>query len=180
MSRPLPPEEFDRLFRTLRESAFRLETLPQYLVEEEAEEFRLFLEGKPRPAPDEGYLSWLDMIRSHVSAGRWMQRIHLIRGELTPYLRFEMLWGYVDTVAAGEDVRIVQVDEGELAELGTQDFWLFDDAVAVLMGYDSEGVWLGQELSTDPAVVDECRRKRDLARTLAVPLSTFLQEVGTA
>jgi hypothetical protein len=173
----LSAQAFGQLFHTFRSSAFRLETLPAYDVADEGEELRMFLEGKPKP--ERAVSPWQQMIRSHVEAGRQMQRVHLVRGDLTDYLRWEIGWGYPDNAAAGEDIRILQVGPGELPELGEEDFWLFDDELAVLMRYGPGGEWLGQDSTRNGDVVEACRRKRDVALSLAVPLSTFLAEVGT-
>jgi uncharacterized protein DUF6879 len=169
-------EEFGQLFGTFTRNAFRLETLSRYDVPAEAAALRDFLAGAPKPSPDPDDLAWQANIRAHAVAGRDMQRVHLIRGPLTDYLRFEIEWGYPDNAAAGEDIRILHVAEGELPDLGDVDFWLFDDSTLVLMRYDEQGCWLGADLA-DPAVLPEYRRRRDQALALAVPLNEYLSEV---
>jgi len=178
MERTLDPKEFGDLFQSFRRSAWRLETLPEYRTgREEEEEIRRFLAGDDPPEPDEPELRWQDIIRSHLAAGRRMGRVHLIRGDLTDYLRWEIQWGYPPHAKAGEDIRILHVGEGELPELGTEDFWLFDDALVVRMLYGPNGEWPGQAVLTDdPAIVADCERKRDLALSLAVPLGDYLEE----
>jgi hypothetical protein len=171
------PEEFGQLFSTFARSAFRLETLSRYTVPEEAERFALFLGGAPNPGPDEGLRGWQELIRTHVSNGRSMQRVHVIRGPLTDYLRFEIEWGYRDNAAAGEDIRLLQVGQDELSEIGHEDFWLFDEVVLVRMRYDEAGHWTGAEKVTDPDLVREYRARRDNALALAVPLDDYLSEV---
>jgi uncharacterized protein DUF6879 len=171
------PQEFGRLFETFAHSAFRLETLSRYDVPGEAEALGAFLGGAPMPAPDPDDLAWRANIRSHAAVGRRMQRVHLIRGPLTDYLRFEIEWGYSDNAAAGEDIRILHVGDGELPELGDEDFWLFDDSTLVLMRYDEHGRWLGADQLADPALLPEYQRRRDRALALAVPLSDYLSGV---
>lgn len=105
--------------------------------------------------------------------------MHIIRGELTDYLRWETGWGYPDNADAGEDIRILHVGPDELPELGDEDFWLFDDELAVLMRYGPQGAWLGQDATRDAEVLEVCRRKRDRALTLAVPLLEYLPGVQT-
>jgi hypothetical protein len=174
----LSAEDFGQLFQTFRTSAFRLETLPRYSVAGEAEELQLFLEGKPKPQR-EGVRPWLKMIARHVADGRRMQRVHLIRGELTDYLRWEIGWGYPENAAAGEDIRILQVGSEDLPELGNEDFWLFDDERVVLMRYGSNGQLLERVPTLVPEVLGACRRKRNLTLSLGVPLSTYLAGVNT-
>ena len=169
--------EFGGLFRSFQRTAFRLETLPEYRTGSEDESIRRFLAGEDRPQATEKKQAWVQLIRSHAAAGRRMGRVHLIRGDSTDYLRWEIQWGYLPNAEAGEDIRILQVGEGELPELGTEDFWLFDDERAVRMLYRPNGQWPGQAILTDePAVIAECKNKRDLALSLAVPLGDYLKE----
>lgn len=167
-------EEFGRLFTTFERSAFRLETLAQYLVTEEAEEFAAFQAGRPpsRRTPDDD--GWLRMIAQDTAAGKRWYRVHVVEDPLTPYLRYELAC-YPDSVAAGEQVLIADRDaHPELALLGREDFWLFDDQLVVRMRYDDEGHWRGAEQAPD-AEVDEYRRRRDLAVAHAVPLGDYLR-----
>jgi hypothetical protein len=173
----MTPEEFGRLFETFTHRAFRLETLSRYDVPGEEEALRAFLEGAPKPGPDPDDLAWQANIGAHAAAGRPMQRVHIIRGPLTDYLRFEIEWGYRDNAAAGEDIRILHVAKGELPDLGDVDFWLFDDSTLVLMRYDEKGRWLGADQVVDPDRLSEYRRRRDQALALAVSLGDYLSEV---
>jgi hypothetical protein len=170
----LAAADFRKLFESFLASAFRLEALPRYSVPGEAEAFRLFLEGNPKPARKDG--PWQEMIRRHRREGRLMQRVRVIRGGLTDYLRWEMGWGYPDNAAAGEDIRILHVGADDLPELGSEDFWLFDDERVVLMRYGPEGDLIERVPSLDPGILDACRRKRDVALSLAVPLSAYSME----
>lgn len=177
MTTALAAADFRKLFESFRAGAFRLEVLAHYSIPGEAEAIRLFLDGKPKPAQEDG--PWQELIRQHRRAGRLMQRVHVIRGELTDYLRWEIGWGYPYNAAAGEDIRILHVGADDLPELGGEDFWLFDDERVVLMRYGPEGDLIERVPSLDPKVLDACRRKRDAALSLAVPLSAYTVETGT-
>ena len=177
MERTLDGKEFGEMFRSFGKSAWRLETLPEYRTGSEEESIRRFLAGEEGPPASERKNAWVDLIRSNLAAGKSMGRVHLIRGDLTDYLRWEINWGYAPNAQAGEDIRILRVGEGELPELGTEDFWLFDEALVVRMLYGPNGEWPGQAVLTDdPAIVADCERKRDLALSLAVPLGDYLKE----
>lgn len=67
---------------------------------------------------------------------------------------------YLENMAAGEDVRIV--DRKILCETDEtwthQDFWLFDDQIAVLQFYSGEGRFLGVEAAPDARPYVEIRR----------------------
>src|SRR5262245_10353766 len=95
---PTIMSEYSGAFHGFKESAFRLETLDQYLVDSEADAFERFKQGQPLRPPRSGTAAdWDTLISGHRSAGRTMQRIHLIPKKLTPYLRFEFEWCYCFT-----------------------------------------------------------------------------------
>lgn len=166
-------EEFGRLFTAFERSAFRLETLPQYLVEDEADEFADFQAGRPLPRRTPENDEWLRMIAEDTAAGKRWYRVHVVEQPLTAYLRYELAC-YPDSVAAGEEIWIAERDaHPELAALGHEDFWLFDDRIVVLMRYDEEGHWLGAE-HAPAAQLDEYRRRRDLALEHAISLHDYL------
>src|SRR5688500_481994 len=71
-------QEFGRAFWDFRRSAFRLETLPQYLVDSEKEPFAEFLAGRPLPPPEAENAEWRDIVATNVAAGKTMQRIHVL------------------------------------------------------------------------------------------------------
>ncbi|MGH8932542.1 MAG: DUF6879 family protein [Egibacteraceae bacterium] len=166
-------EEFGRLFTAFQRSAFRLETLGQYLVAEEADEFAAFQAGRPpsRRTPEDD--EWLRMIAQDAAAGKHWCRVHVVEHPLTAYLRYELAC-YPDSVAAGERVLIADQDAHPgLAALDREDFWLFDDRLVVRMRYDGEGHWLGAERAAD-VDLEEYRHRRDLALAHAVPLDEYL------
>ncbi|MDB5064813.1 MAG: hypothetical protein JWM18_1247 [Chloroflexi bacterium] len=164
------------LLRDFERSAFRLEALDRYLVEEEEPSFAAFLRGEPQPPDDPGFDAWLDGLRQKRAAGKEMVRVHVIVGPLTPYLRYELEWGYSMTVPAGEDVRILHRPSWEDTPFGRQpsDFWLLDDKVAAVMHYAPDGQWLGADIVTESAEVGRCRSLRDLAVSHSVPLRDYL------
>jgi uncharacterized protein DUF6879 len=112
------------------------------------EELRMFLLGEPKPQQDE--TPWQEMLRNNAEQARLVHRVHLIRGGLTDYVRWEIGWGYPD-----------------------------DDELAVLMRYGPEGEWLGRDATRDPEILELCREKRDRALVLAVPFSEYLPGVET-
>jgi hypothetical protein len=98
--RDLDSGEFDQLFRDVRASWFRLETLQRYDAGYERAGFAAFLRGEPvDPTPG----PWHAMIREHVAAGRRLERVHVIEEPLSDYIRYELA-AYSRTIAAGEDV----------------------------------------------------------------------------
>jgi hypothetical protein len=141
-------------------SAFRLETLPEYLVPQEAAMLAAFKRGQPVDLPDDH--PWLAKVRRHTRAGKVMHRVRVVSYPLTDYLRMEMSW-YPMSVRAGEDIRIT---ERQL----TGDFWLFDDEAVIVLNYDRAGRFVGAEAGTN---LTYYRRQRDLALAHCMELSAY-------
>jgi hypothetical protein len=170
----MTPDELGRLFQRCASSAFRLECLPAYDVTEDAERdaYRRWLAGEELPPPQR---AWPELVALAVAAGKRMQRVRVIR-QMTDYIRFELHWGYPANVAAGEDIRILELGPENDALLTRHDFWLFDDAVAVRLDYATDGRFVGLVEIADATT---CRRTRDLLLPLAVPFAKYRASLPT-
>lgn len=163
-------DDLRRIGGAAKQSAFRLETLPQYLVSQEADDFSAWKAGQliPPRTPENNEL--LARIQRDAARGFRRYRVHILDQPLTAYLRFE-LYSYLDSVAVGSEVYVVDRDtHPDLAELH-EDFWLYDDEIAVRMVYDDEGHFLY------PEPVDEIERYREIRDTAmrhAEPLNHYL------
>jgi hypothetical protein len=171
----LTPEDLGRLFATFRHSAFRLETLPAYLIEGEAESLALWRAGQPEPAWRKDR-EWLVLVRQNIAAGKTMQRVRTVRRPLSEYVRFELDWGYPANVAAGEDIRVWELGLGdELPFIPDPDrgydFWCFDGLTVARLEYDGAGRFIGVVDASDQAsrFVD-CQ---DYAIRRALPFSSY-------
>jgi hypothetical protein len=171
----LTPDDLGRLFASFRQSAFRLETLPAYDVEEEAESLRAWRAGEPRPAWHEDR-EWCRLVAHARAAGKFMQRVRVVRRPLSDYIRLEFDWGYPDNIAAGEDIRILELTgEDQLpfvpdAERG-YDFWCFDGLTVVRLEYDGAGRFVQPvDVSHHAQQFIACQ---DYARRRAVPFSDY-------
>jgi len=173
----LPPgaPEFSAWFRRFRRSCFRLETLQCYLGSGEDDSIRAFLAGRS-PQPHPGKREWMTLVDAAVRDGRTMQRVHVVTEPITDYIRFEVTWSYAYSVAAGEDVRIIPVLDGEPwpLEIPTCDFWLFDDSELFDMHYDAEGTWTGIEHRGEPAAASVACQVRDAALRRAQPWAEYV------
>lgn len=141
------PESFLEYFKGAKQSAFRLELLPSYLVDEEINPLREFTEGKQSPPPDFNK-DWISLIHELTGRGVIMQRVRLFDEPTSDYLKFELSWGYSLTVPAGEEVRVIErvaFDSISSSIPITQDFWLFDENICLLLEYDFTGRFLGLE-----------------------------------
>jgi hypothetical protein len=155
-----------------QDSAFRLETLPAYRVEQEVEWFAEWQRSGtvPELTPDND--SWCKLVNEAKSAGRRMQRVRLVTTPLTEYERFELAT-FRDSVAAGEEIRVCHRESWERIETADDnlsDFWLFDEQTTIMLRYDAEGRFQG----TENGVSSTCTRQRDLALEHSIPLADFL------
>ncbi|MFJ9948817.1 DUF6879 family protein [Kitasatospora sp. NPDC091207] len=163
----LKGEDFGRLFETFERTAFRLETLAVYDVEDEHAEFADFLAGKPLP-PESADNPW---VRSMTDLGKQVGRVHVLSSPLSDYLRYELAW-YPGNVAAGESIGIIDTARQQISGLPDYDFWLYDDARVYRMHYTEAGQFVGAETLPDDRL-DEYRRYRDIALAHAVPFSEY-------
>ena len=153
-----------------RRTAFRLEVLDAYAVASDGGDFARYLAGEPAPDPTRKN-AWLDTLRAERRAGKVRQWVHVVRGPLSDYLRFEMEWGYLPNLQAGAEVRILDLAERDQPDgLVDEDFWLLDDEAALLMHYDSGGHFTGAEVAND---LGRYRNARDAAWSNAVPFTDY-------
>lgn len=167
-------DDLRRIGGAAKESAFRLETLPQYLVPQEAESFADWKAGKPMPVRTPENHEGLARLKRDAARGFRRYRVHILDQPLTAYLRFE-LYLYLDSVAVGSEVYVADRDtHPDLAELH-EDFWLYDDEIGVRMFYDDEGHFLYPELIDD---LEPYREMRDTALAHAESLTDYLARKG--
>lgn len=173
----MTPEQFDEAFDSFVESAFRMETLQWYTVDSETPRIQAFLRGEPRPDRSVRTSPWLRRVALSTAAGKHWSRVHIVDLPLTEYLRYQLA-GYLESAAAGEEIRIaVRRGHAELAHL-REDFWLFDadtpGAFAIAMRFDGIGRPLDHERVTDPARIDAYSRARALALEASMSLNEFV------
>lgn len=170
----LDDPEFARPFKEFRYTAYRLEALQLYTVPYEQTAFDRFLAGEaPNELPfDPG---WIDgIIAPAVAEGRRMHRVHVVELPVTDYVRFESHWAYERNSAAGEEIRILPVSQGEWpAELPNYDYWLFDSELLMSMRYDDEGHFVSAEFEDDPGLIVQANHWRDAAVKMSIPYQEF-------
>ena len=173
----MTPAEFDACFDRFKESVWRLETLQRYTIDEEEERIRAWREGEPRPERSVRTSPWLRRVAVSTADGKEWGRVHVVEHPLSEYLRYQIA-GYIESAAAGEEIRIADKSaDPALADIGP-DFWLFDgdspEAFAILMRYDEAGHWLGADYTTDPETLGRCRQAQAVALRHSVPLNVYL------
>jgi len=170
----LDDAEFNQLFTDFRYTAYRLESLQHYAVSYEKDEFELFLDGQAR-GEFPGIADWIDSsVRPAAKAGKLLHRVHVVEEPLSKYVRFECAWAYDQTVAAGEEVRIISVPRGDWPEeLPHYDYWLFDSRQLVTMHYEDDGTFAAAEIVDDPKMIVEANFWRDRAVSGSVSYREF-------
>jgi hypothetical protein len=170
----LDGDEWRATLRGFQSEAWRLETLPQYLVPQEAEELEAFRAGK-RVDPHAYSSAYTEDLKRLRGEGKRKGRVHVLTRPLSEYLRFEFSRYYAPHVLVGEDIRILDVTEREnpLPEVG--DFWMFDRSMVVLMHYEGDGTQISRELyEGDPAPFIEWQR---IAVAESVPFLEYAERV---
>ncbi|MUN39798.1 DUF6879 family protein [Actinomadura litoris] len=167
----LNAEQFGRFFQEFKSSATCIETLAAYSLQDELENFDLYLSGSPLPPERNG--EWVRNIRDSVAHGKYMGRVHIIEHTLTPYLQFEIDWYYAVNGAAGEDIRFIFRED--VPDVVYTDTWLFDDEIVVDFSYDDAGTLLYVNQNDHPERLKQattawrefCDRSFPLAELLA-------------
>lgn len=164
---------------TFRYSLFRLETLQAYSGSSADEAFAAYRAGRPVPVTVE-LREWCARMRQRVRTGCAVQRVHVVTEPTTEYMGFELA-SYAPNVDAGEDVRIIRVQQGGAwpVDVPSHDFWLVDAHELWVMGYAEDGAWLGAERVGDPGEIVAACHARDAALAQAQPWASYLQEVVT-
>ncbi|WP_225826846.1 DUF6879 family protein [Streptomyces naphthomycinicus] len=169
----LDGDEWRAMFRGIESEAWRLETLPQYVVPQEVGEIEAYRAGK-RIDPRTYSSSYTEDLKRLRAEGKRKGRVHVLAQPLSEYLRFEFWRYYAPHALAGEDVRILDVTGRDNPLQGVQDFWLFDRSTVVLMHYEEDGTQVSRELyEGDPAPFIEYQR---IAEAASVPFLEYVRE----
>jgi hypothetical protein len=176
------PEELNQLFETAHTSVFRLERLQTYAVPADDASLVAFRSGAPRPERSVRTNAFLRRVAARtINAGVAWSRARLVEWPLTEYTRWELL-GYVESQAAGEEIRLVDASLVDDVVVGAPDFWLFDegssDARAVLMHYASDGTLLERELVVDQVALARLADIKVEALRRASSLNEFLAGIN--
>lgn len=86
-------EELIRVLDDWRQTCFRLESLDEYNVEQEAARLGAYLRGEPVRPYDQGQQEWLEQLRREQEQGKRRGRVHAIAGPLMARLDARLLVG---------------------------------------------------------------------------------------
>lgn len=164
---PVTPDEFDELLRSgFGREAVHLETRDAYGTSVELPYMARWTAGEPDDL--EWLQGWCGTLREHARAGRSVRRARVVSEPLSDYQR----WSYsiaLPMVEAGEDIRWVPRRLVSSVALPGNDFYLFDDRLAVFLLYTGNGLSAGMLSSADPADLRLCRTAFEAVWELSVP-----------
>jgi uncharacterized protein DUF6879 len=156
-----------------RDELFRMETLPEYAVSSDGDDYRRWLAGETEPTWERKN-RWLATLRAERAAGKISRRVRVLSAQLSEYERYACEWGYALNTAAGEEIRILRRGEHSLPEgaIIDRDFWIVDDREVVAMHYDEDGRFEGAEILPE-ATLDWHRDARDRTWAVAEPFGAW-------
>jgi hypothetical protein len=167
---PVTDEEFNELLTSFEREAIHVETRDAYGTEIELPYMAKWAAGEP---DDLQWLQgWCANLREHVKAGRSVRRARIVSEPLSDYQRWSYSIAY-PMVEAGEDIRWVPRRLVSSVALPGNDFYLFDDRLAVFLLYAGNGLATGMIGSEDPADVRLCRSAFDAVWKLSIRHSDY-------
>ena len=164
---PVTDEEFEELLQSgFDREAVHLEMRDAYGTAVELPHMAKWAAGE---SDDLDWLQgWCSTLREHVNAGRSVRRARIVSEPLSDYQR----WSYSiadPMVEAGEDIRWVPRMLLSSVALPGNDFYLFDDRLAVFLLYAGNGLGTGKLSSAEDADVRLCRSAFEAAWELSIP-----------
>lgn len=168
---------FEEVFKTFKKSAFRLEKLEKYHIEDSGEwkEYQDYLNGIPLPNRTTNTNEWIRDNDVWEKEGKEILRVRVIPNILTNYLRYEIEWGYPYNIQAGEEVKfILQENYKQLIKNQyIKDFWLFDDKKVLEMRYSDIGEYIGVDLVDDKKALQEYLKIKEVLIKKSIPSDEF-------
>lgn len=139
--------DFDAYLQSVRQvpgDMYRVQTLRQYGVPSDQDFFIRYMNGGPGPT-DAELAEWGAFLDGETTGGRTYRNLHVVRGPIGDYLRYQFEWAYSYNVRHGMDVRVLDVAEvpaaASLLEIG--DYWVLEHQHVVLCRYDDDGRPIG-------------------------------------
>lgn len=163
---PVTDEEFEALLVGFAREAVHLEMRDAYGTAVELPHMARWATGKPDDL--EWLQEWCAALREHVKAEKSVRRARIVSEPLSDYQRWSYSIAY-PMVEAGEDIRWVPRRLVSSVALPGNDFYLFDDRLAVFLLYSGNGMAQGRLSSADPAVIRLCRSAFEAVWKLSIP-----------
>ncbi|GAA3176613.1 MULTISPECIES: DUF6879 family protein [Streptomyces] len=168
----LDGEDWRQFFDAFEHEAWRFEAQPTYTMPREQENVARFLRGEEKPAGHNA--RWHERVRGHLARGRRIGRVRIVRRPLTDYQRYQFAWGIPGNIAAGEDIRILDVTREEYGlSLSGRDWWMFDEKRIAHLNFRPDGTQINRE-SYEGDLTPYLDQKR-IALEHAVPFEEYVK-----
>lgn len=164
---PISNNEFEALLASgFEREAVHLETRDAYGTAVELPYMAKWAAGEP---DDLAWLGdWCTTLREHSKNGRSVRRARIVSEPLSDYQRWS--FSIADPmVDAGEDIRWIPRERVSGIGIPGNDFYLFDDRLAIFLHYAGSGLGTKKEATEDPVVLGLCRNAFEAAWKLAIP-----------
>lgn len=159
--------------RTSPGDMLRIQTLDRYGVPSDDADFVDYLDDAPEPTSP--YREpFFQELRDGVAARMRWRNLHLIRQPLSDYLRYAFEWVYTYSAEAGQDIRVLDLDEHPAAAAlqRTGDFWVVEHQHVALVRYDAEGRHQG-EVAVEETSAAGYIAAAELAWSLGIPFNNW-------
>ncbi|MEU1508744.1 DUF6879 family protein [Kitasatospora sp. NPDC005748] len=168
---------FDALLDGVRHSAVHLEMRDSYNVGGEREKITAWKAGHRLDPADRAswWRPWLDRMAETTARGVVVRRARIVSEPVSDYTRW-LHSGTFTNLAAGEQVRWLPRRLASPIPLPGNDFWLFDDRVALFNLFAGDGQWSDpdEQITTDPAVVKLCADAFEAVWDRAIPHDQYV------
>ncbi|QRX91962.1 DUF6879 family protein [Streptomyces noursei] len=149
---------FENLFRQAKHSAMHLEMRDGYM--KSAPEFVAWSQDPRSVSPncDPDSRPWLSLMKEITSRGVVVRRARIFSEPMSDYLRFEHYLA-PRSLVAGEQIRWLPRRKASDLALPGNDFWLFDNSLAVFLHFAGDGELSpdgDEERTAEPSVVRLC------------------------
>src|SRR2546423_10239553 len=104
----------------------------------------------------------------HLADGRHIRRPRIVSEPLSEYQRWSHSIAHA-LVDAGEDIRWVPRPRVSTIGIPGNDYYIFDDRLAVFLHYSGDGLAIDRTTSSDSAVVALCRAAFEAVWGVSIP-----------
>jgi len=127
-----------------KQDLLRVQTLARYTVASDGEDFERYIQGEAEPAAPQKQ-AWLDRLTADARSGRIRRNVHIVEQPLSDYLCYQFEWCYLFNVAAGQEIRVLDISSqraaAHLAACG--DFTVVEGVDVARNQYAPDGTFLG-------------------------------------
>jgi len=158
--------KFEKEWNNAKNNIFRLESLPEYKVENDLKNFEKFKKGLPYIANKDK--KWFKKLSSTKNRGLIIKRVRIVKLPLSDYLKYEIDF-WQKSIKYGEQILFLKQNDYQKIitsiKFEPEDFWMFDDKKLIIFHYNISGEWIGEEVISEQNIIDKYKNvKQELIR----------------